>query len=72
MAREKEGYREIAARLYELYPGRVALTRDETAAILGCSERTVMRITTLPTIKTGRLVRVPIDALARWMAGRTA
>lgn len=70
MAREREGYREIAARLYELFPGRIALTRKETAQILGCSEKTVQRNATIPTVKVGRLVRVPIDGLARWLAGK--
>ena len=68
MAREKEGYRETAARLYELFPGRMALTREETAQILGCSERTLQRNATIPSIKMGGLVRYPIDGLARWMA----
>lgn len=67
MAREKEGYRETAARLYELFPGRMALTREETAQILGCSERTLQRNATIPSIKMGGLVRYPIDGLARWM-----
>ncbi len=70
MAREREGYREIAARLYELFPGRIALTRKETAGVLGCSEKSVQRNATIPTVKVGRLVRVPIDGLARWLAGK--
>lgn len=68
MAREREGYRETAARLYELFPGRMALTRKETAKILGCSVRTVQRNTGIPCMKTGGMVRYPIDGLARWMA----
>lgn len=71
MAREREGYREIAARLYELFPGRIALTRKETAQILGCSEKTVQRNKTIPCMKLGGLVRYPIDGLARWMAKTT-
>lgn len=67
MAREKEGYREVAARLYELFPGRVALTRKETAQALGCSERTVQRYTGIPCMKTSGMVRYPIDGLARWL-----
>ena len=67
MAREREGYRETAARLYELFPGRMALTRKETAQVLGCSERTVQRYTEIPCVKTNRMVRYPIDGLARWM-----
>lgn len=68
MARETEGYRETAARLYELFPGRMALTRQETAQVLGCSVRTVQRNPGIPRMKTGRTVRYPIDGLARWMA----
>ena len=67
MARETEGYRETVARLYELFPGRMALTRQETAQVLGCSARTVQRNTRIPRMKTGRTVRYPIDVLARWM-----
>lgn len=67
MAREREGYRETAARLYELFPGRMALTRKETAQVLGCSERTVQRNTKIPCVKTNGMVRYPIDGLARWM-----
>ena len=70
MAREKEGYRETAARLYELFPGRMALNRKETAQILGCSERTLQRNVTIPSIKMGGMVRYPIDGLARWMTGK--
>lgn len=69
MAREREGYREMAARLYELFPGRMALTREETAQILGCSEKTIQRNAEIPKSKIGHLVRYPIDGLARWMAG---
>lgn len=71
MAREREGYREIAARLYELFPGRLVLTRKETARVLGCSERTVQRCTGIPRLKTNGMVRYPIDGLARWMAKST-
>ena len=58
------------ARLYEMFPGRLALTRKEAAQLLGCSEKTVYRNKTIPTVKMGHLVRVPIDGLARWLAGR--
>lgn len=68
MAREIEGYRDLLARIYEMFPGRVALTREETAQMLGCSEKTIQRNETIPTVKMGHLVRVPIDGLARWMA----
>ena len=68
MAREIEGYRDLLARIYEMFPGRLVLTREETAGILGCSEKTVQRNATTPTVKMGHLVRVPIDGLARWMA----
>lgn len=68
MAREIEGYRNLLARIYEMFPGRLVLTREETAGILGCSEKTVQRNATIPTVKMGHLVRVPIDGLARWMA----
>lgn len=68
MPRETEGYRETAARLYELFPGRMALTRREVADTLGCSVRTVQRNTGIPCMKTGKTVRYPIDGLARWMA----
>ena len=68
MAREIEGYRDLLARICEMFPGRLALTREETAGILGCSEKTVQRNATIPTVKVGHLVRVPIDGLARWMA----
>ena len=68
MAREIEGYRDLLARIYEMFPGRLVLTREETAGILGCSEKTVQRNATIPTVKVGHLVRVPIDGLARWMA----
>lgn len=68
MAREIEGYRDLLARIYEMFPGRLALTREETAGILGCSEKTVQRNATIPTVKVGHLVRVPIDGLARWIA----
>ncbi len=68
MARELEGYRDLLARIYEMFPGRLALTREETAQVLGCSEKSVQRNATIPTVKMGHLVRVPIDGLARWMA----
>jgi len=70
VAREKEGYRELLARLYEMFPGRLVLTREETARVLGCSVKSVQRNATIPTVKMGHLVRVPIDGLARWLAGR--
>lgn len=55
MAREKEGYRDLLARLGELYPERAALTRKEVAAALGVSYRTVRR-----WVASGRL-RWPKD-----------
>ena len=70
MGREREGYRETAARLYDLFPGRVALTREEAAQVIGCSVRTLQRVTDIPVSKVGRLVRYPIDGLARWMVRR--
>lgn len=68
MPREIEGYRDLVARLYEMFPGRMALTREETAQVLGCSPRSIERNVTIPSMKMGHLVRIPIEGLARWMA----
>ena len=68
MPREPDGYRETMALIREIYPDRAALTRTETARLLGCSERTVQRKTELPCVAMGQTVRYPVDALARWLA----
>lgn len=68
MPREIEGYRDLVARLYEMFPGRMALTREETARVLGCSLSSIDRNATIPSMKMGHLVRIPIEGLARWMA----
>ena len=72
MAREFEGYRETVAMIREIFPDRIALTRTETAKILGCSERTVQRKTEIPCVAMGQTVRYPVDALARWIAKTAA
>ena len=43
MAREKENYRDMLARLAAIFPDRAALTRAEVASALGVSSRTVAR-----------------------------
>lgn len=65
MAREKEGYRDLLARLGELYPERAALTRKEVAAALGVSYRTVQRRVKWPA----KLPTIPVTELARQMCG---
>ncbi len=72
MAREFEGYRETVAMIREIFPGRVALTREEAAKILGCSERTIRRKTEIPCVTMGQTVRYPVDGLARWIAKTAA
>ena len=72
MPKEFEGYRETMALIRETYPGRVALTRAETAQILGCSERTVQRKTEIPCVVMGQTVRYPVDSLARWITKTAA
>ena len=52
----------------------LALTIAETARMLGLSRATVYSLTRsgdLPSIKIGRAVRVPINALNEWLAART-
>ena len=72
MPKEFEGYRETMALIRDLYPGRVALTRAETARILGCSERTVQRKAEIPCVCMGQTVRYPVDGLARWITKTAA
>lgn len=50
------------------------LTADEAAAILGVSPSLVLalaRSDDLPHVRIGRLVRIPDEALERWIAERT-
>lgn len=68
MPREAENYRETVALIREIYPDRAALTRAETARLLGCSERTVQRKTEIPCVAMGQTIRYPVVGLARWMA----
>lgn len=72
MPREFEGYRETVALIREIYPDRVAMSRAETAKLLGCSERTVQRKTEIPCVAMGQTVRYPVEALARWIAKSAA
>lgn len=71
---EKPGYRESYEHLLSMFPGRVAISVQETADVMGVSIKTVYAATRrvknpLPCkhIGSARIV-IPIAALARWMA----
>lgn len=58
----------------EKLTSRLLLKADEAAQMLGIGRGTVyamMNDGTLPTVRMGRAVRIPLDALRRWIEGRT-
>lgn len=65
MAREKEGYRDNIDQLNRLFPVHEALTLEEVAKVMGCSQRTVRR--NLGHLMVGK--RIMKTALARYMCG---
>lgn len=74
MAREKEGFREQLARLDELFPGREALSMDETCKLLKADRRSLLCDKTFPAKKIGQKgseyggrYMIPKVGLARWM-----
>lgn len=69
---EKIGYREALGMLREMFPGRATLNVKEVATALGISEWSVYESmkrlkNSLPSVKVGGKILVPITALARWM-----
>lgn len=51
-------------------PPRLALSPEEAAAALGLSERTLQDLRKrgeVPTVRIGRRVLHPVDALRRWL-----
>lgn len=78
MMREKEYYREQLGLLREMYPGRVSLSVEETAAAIGKERRAVIRLikrraNPLPAQDMGTskksVYSIPLTALANFMAG---
>lgn len=77
MAIEREGYREQLAELKELFPGKIALTVQETAKVLGVDRRAVNKLirdkklgaTNINTTKANRRYVVSLTVLARFLAG---
>lgn len=58
----------------EKLTNRLLLKAEEAAQMLGLGRGTVyamMNDGTLPTVRMGRAVRIPMDALRRWIEGRT-
>ena len=50
---------------------RLALTVEETAKVLGLSDRTVRAwLPRIPHVRFGRAPRIPVDALRRWLDER--
>lgn len=74
---EKEGYREQLAELKGLFPGKIALTVQEVAKVLGVDRRQVNRLirdrkiaaTNLNATKTNRRYVISLTTLARFLAG---
>lgn len=69
---EKEGYREALNMIMDMYPGRMALSVKEVAAVTGSNIGTVYEATKrakkpLPSKKLGGKIVIPITQLARWM-----
>lgn len=62
MAAEKELYRDTLARLYELcdrrFNGKLVLSQQEAAAIIGVSVRTVQRWNIQPPITCEKLAKL--------------
>ena len=69
---EKVGYREQLEFLTTMFPGKAAITVNETATIMGTRPQTVYQAIhrvrdPLPSCKILGKVLVPIAGLARWM-----
>ena len=56
-------------------PEPLLLTVKATAAALSCSEQTITKMRsdgTLPTVRVGRSVRVPVDAIVTFISDQVA
>ena len=67
MPREREGYRDQLAQLYERFPNREVLYIKEVCDILNCHRRTVLGTKGFPMKKLGTKYMVSVSELARWM-----
>ena len=69
MPREKEGFHEQLEAIYEHFGNEPALiSLDKAAAYVGVDKRTLLEDRSFPVKNIGRCYRVPLVALARWLA----
>ena len=68
MAKERPDYRANLAMLEQMFPGRMALTINETCAIMGLDRRTLLKDPAFPARLIGRKYSIAITALARYMS----
>ena len=69
---EKKGYRDTLDILCSRFPGKMALSVNEVASVLGASTSTVYdavkrRYNPLPSKRLSGKIVVPIPALASWL-----
>ena len=70
---ELKSYRDNYERLNDLFPGRMSISIDECASVLGVNHKTVRETVKrvnnpIPTVKIGKRRMIPIALLARWMS----
>lgn len=68
MAREFEDYRDNIELLKGLFPGKVTLTVEEAATVIGCDKRTIVGNNNVPVVRVGRRVAVPLVGLAKYLS----
>lgn len=70
---ELKSYRDNYERLNDLFPGRMSISIDECASVLGVNHKTVRETVKrannpIPTVKIGKRRMIPIALFARWMS----
>lgn len=73
--REAEGYRENLELIAQFFPKRLSLDVEETAVTCGVSTKTVRRwidagLITAKQQRGGRKIVIPVQSIARYLAGK--